>query len=97
MPLIVHLDSAEDTEISKNNFNTEVTGTAKGTVSRGGRGDCQTETVFSSERPCAPLWSMLFPDVDPYGTIAGAGATGTSFQLMIELNTMLNSPWFCQR
>jgi hypothetical protein len=20
-----------------------------------------------------------------------------SFQLMIELNTMLNSPWFCQR
>ena len=36
-------------------------------------------------------------DVDHYGTIVGAGATGTSFQFTIELNTMLNSPWFCQR
>ena len=29
--------------------------------------------------------------------VAEAGLATTSFPLRIELNTMLNSPWFCQR
>ena len=31
------------------------------------------------------------------GGATTAGGAGTSFQFTIELNTMLNSPWFCQR
>ncbi len=32
-----------------------------------------------------------------YRTYRTLGLSYLSFQLMIELNTMLNSPWFCQR
>lgn len=67
---------------------------------KGGREMCDGGRVsdFSVEariipRPPSPVPVRL----TQLGTIAEDGGAGTSFQFTIELNTMLNSPWFCHR
>lgn len=67
---------------------------------RSGTGDAGRENRDENSgaiRPVFPVPSFPSRSLRPYGITFSIFGFGSSFQFTMELNTMLNSPWFCQR